>query len=98
MQENAKWLATLREDNASMILRYEDLIDRLDESTSRLESFVGKFVNAVPIPTKNSHRSYWTENYAANFDRKALWALWQLFEPSIRRFYPERVSSLEAAL
>jgi hypothetical protein len=98
MQENAEWLATLHDGEVSMILRYEDLIDRLEESAGRLESFVGKFVNPLPVPTKNSHRSYWTENYAANFDKDALRALWQRFEPSIRRFYPERVRSLEAAL
>lgn len=98
MRENAEWLASLHEDERSMILRYEDLINHFSESVSRLESLVGKFVNPLPIPTRNAHRSYWTENYAANFDRDALKALWRLFEPSIRRFYPERAGSLEASL
>jgi hypothetical protein len=98
MHENAEWLATLHEGERSMIVRYEDLVDRPENTASRLESLLGKFVNPVPTPTRNVHRSYWTENYAANFDRDGLKALWKVFETPIRRFYPERVHSLEAAL
>jgi hypothetical protein len=98
MRENAEWLATLVEDDRSLILRYEDLVAGFDNCANRLEAFVGGFLNPIPRPKKNPLRSYWTENYAETFDRDALNAIWNQFEPSIRRFYPERADSLEAAL
>ena len=98
MRENAEWLATLAENGRSLIVRYEDLVIDFDNSAKRLEVFVGGFSNPIPRARKNPRRSYWTEDYAKNFDRNALAALWRLFEPSIRRFYPERVGSIEAAL
>jgi hypothetical protein len=98
MKENADWLMTLTENDRSLIVRYEDLIANFDESSARLESYVGKFLNPIPKPTKNSRRSYWTENYEAAFDKEALNAMWNLFGPSIERFFPERSASLQAAL
>jgi hypothetical protein len=98
MKENADWLEALVEDSRSLIVRYEDLIASFDQSAKRLEGFLGKFTNPLPRPTKNAQRAYWTENYAAAFDKDALRAMWNLFGNSIERFYPERVTSLRAAL
>jgi hypothetical protein len=98
MRENAEWLATLSEGDGSLILRYEDLIADFESAVKRLETFVGGFVNPFPRPKKNPLRSYWTEDYAACFDREALNAMWAMFGHSIERFYPERVRSLKAAL
>jgi hypothetical protein len=98
MEKNADWLLDLSESSDRIIIRYEDLIADFQSTAERLELFVGGFVNALPPPKKNPRRSYWTEDYAACFDREALNAMWTLFGRSIERFYPERVSSLKAAL
>jgi hypothetical protein len=98
IRENAEWLAGLSNGGDSLILRYEDLIADFDPTAKRLEVFFGRFVNPLPRPKKNSRRSYWTEDYAACFDRDALNAMWVQFGPSIERFYPERMRSLKAAL
>jgi hypothetical protein len=98
MKENAEWLNSLAEDGRSLIVRYEDLIANLDQSAKRLEEFLGEFSNPLPRPTKNARRTYWTEDYAAAFDKDALRAMWGMFGNSIERFYPERSASLRAAL
>jgi len=96
--ENAKWLEELKEGDEDIIIRYEDLFLDFDGCVRRLSEFVGGFANPVPPPIKNSKRMYWTDDYASALDRPALTALWQRFEPGIRRFYPEKVEALLAAL
>lgn len=98
MQKNAEWLMEIPKDDDVLVLRYEDLFSDFDESSRKLESFTGQFLNPLPRPTKNARRTYWTENYSGSFDRAALAALWSRFSPSIERFYPERVASLKGAL
>jgi hypothetical protein len=98
MDENAAWLGELKEGDEDLVIRYEDLFLDFDGSMRRLSCFAGDFVNPVPPPIKNSKRMYWTDDYASALDRAALTSLWQRFEPGIRRFYPEKVNALSAAL
>jgi hypothetical protein len=98
MKQNAEWLMEIAESGDALVVRYEDLFADFERSARRLESFAGKFLNPLPKPTKNPRRTYWTESYSAHFDRVALKALWSKFSPSIERFYPERLASLQEAL
>jgi hypothetical protein len=98
MQENAEWLTAISEDDQSLIIRYEDFFLDFDACASRLARFVGGFVSPLPRPIKNPKRMYWTDDYLSALDRPALKSLWQRFEPGIRRFYPEKVEALLAAL
>jgi hypothetical protein len=99
MQKKADWLSTRLENGDRINVRYKDLIADFRSTAEKLEVFVGGFVGSLfPPPKKNPRRSYWTEDYAACFDREALNAMWTLFGPAIERFYPERVRSLKAAL
>jgi hypothetical protein len=98
MRENADWLAEISDSDRSLIIRYEDLFLDFDTCASRLCRFVGGFVSPLPRPIKNPKRMYWTDDYASALDRPALTSLWQLFEPGVRRFYPEKAEALLAAL
>jgi hypothetical protein len=98
MRQNAEWLTEISESDDALVLRYEDFFTDFDETARRLESFAGKFVNPLPEPTKNPRRTYWTEDYSRHFDHAALAALCARFSPSIEKFYPERIASLEKAL
>jgi hypothetical protein len=98
MRENATWLEELKEGDDDIIIRYEDLFHDFDGCVRRLSQFVGGFINPIPQPIRNPKRMYWTDDYASALDQPALTSLWQLFEPGVRRFYPEKVEALLAAL
>ncbi len=98
MRENAAWLAGLKESDNDLIIRYEDLFLDFEGCAQRLSGFVGGFINPIPPPIKNAKRMYWTDDYGSALDRPALTSLWQLFEPGVRRFYPEKVGALVATL
>lgn len=98
MRENATWLEELEEGDDDIIIRYEDLFLDFNGCVERLSQFVGGFINPVPPPIKNPKRMYWTDDYAAALDRPALKSLWERFQGGVRRFYPEKVEALLAAL
>ena len=98
MSQNAAWLEELKDGDDDLIIRYEDLFLDFDGCARRLSDFVGGFANPIPQPVKNSKRMYWTDDYASALDRPALTSLWQRFEPGVRRFYPEKIEALLAAL
>lgn len=98
MLQNANWLKDISENPQAIIVRYEDFFIDFDDCSRRLSKFVGGFVRPLPRPTVNPNRMYWTDRYASCLDDAALSALWTLFEPGIRRFYPEKIDALQAAL
>jgi len=98
MLQNADWLKEISESEQTIIMRYEDFFIDFDGCSRRLAQFVGGFVRPLPRPTVNPDRMYWTDRYSSCLDEAALSALWTLFESGIRRFYPEKVDALQAAL
>jgi hypothetical protein len=98
MRENADWLVAIGKDKRDLVIRYEDLFADFAASTERLARFCGGFVHPFPKPVMNPRRLYWTDCYAAAFDRPALAALWHHFAPAIERFYPEKLAALSAVI
>jgi hypothetical protein len=97
MARNADWLESLHAKAPDLILRYEDFFIDFNATVSRIEALVGDRVGPFPQPKQNAGRMYWTEDYR-RLDRLALVRLWEIFEKSIRQFYPERVRSITEAL
>ena len=95
--KNAVWLNQLGESEDELLIRYEDFFLDFDATAARIERFVGGFLAPMPRPILNAKRTYWTERYAEAFDPAALDVLCSLFAKSIRRFYPERWPSVQAA-
>jgi hypothetical protein len=98
MRQNAEWLVSIAEGDDALLLRYEDLFLDYDGSCRRLASFTGAFIHPLPRPVINKRRSYWSDEIESGFDLPARRALWELFGPSIERFYPEKVASVRRAL
>jgi hypothetical protein len=98
MVQNAEWLQEISEGKDAIILRYEDFFLDFKKCAARLSEFTGGFVRPLPKPVINAKRMYWTDSYSTCLDELALGALWTLFEPGIRRFYPEKIDPLQAAL
>jgi len=96
MLENAAWLMRIAEAKDALIIRYEDFFLDFDTCERRISRFVGGLLSPMPKPMKNSQRKYWTDDYQSGFDEAALKALWQYFEPSIGRFYPEKFDFLKS--
>ena len=97
MHKNARWLAEIAESDNALILRYEDFFLDFDATASRLSRFVGGFARPLPSPLRNPKRCYWTERYGEAFDERSFAALGEIFAPAIKRFYPERTSTLGRA-
>ena len=95
MHQNAHWLSEAAGGSAEeLVVRYEDL-DQDFERTSAAISAHLTLLNPLPRPVINRKRSYWTQDYEAKFDDKALAVLIDIFAPAISRFYPERLAPLQ---
>ena len=97
MHQNAAWLSALGEHPDELVVRYEDLSDKFEETLARIQEHVGAFYRPVPKPVVNHDRTFWTGAYTSRFDADALSALRSIFSPAIRRFYPECADKLELA-
>jgi hypothetical protein len=93
MEKNARWLMEIGQSEDDLVVRYEDLCDRFEETAGNIEWHLGTFLNPMPRPVSNRLRAYWTRDFASKFDADALDALNDIFREGIRRFYPECIPS-----
>jgi hypothetical protein len=98
MRQNAAWLMEIEEGEHNLVLRYEDFFLEFEKTMMRLARFIGRSSADVPRPVMNARRCYWSQRYSEAYDSGALATWWDIFAPSIEKFYPERNQSLRAAL
>lgn len=95
MHKNAQWLKDIGKTDGDLVVRYEDLYERFEETAKRIERHVGGFINPMPKPVMNLTRAYWTRDFNSKFDTAALNALNDIFRDGIARFYPECLDQIK---
>lgn len=94
MLKNAEWLEKLNSQTGGaelLVIRYEDLIDNFIEAKKQITEFMQlELVGEFTKPMNNRNRIFWNKNYVKRIDNKALRTMYEIFEKSIDKFYPDQ--------